>query len=83
MANRGVRQWLEKLQKKTNQYNRNLEAQMNNLIKIATVLALAAVASGNLPTVLFYVKKAQLQLIQDSKASKWPKVMTLPENRKD
>lgn len=56
---------------------------MNNLIKIATVLALAAVASGNLPTVLFYVKKAQLQLIRDSKASKWPKAMILPETQKD
>ena len=56
---------------------------MNNLIKIATVLAFAAVASGNLPTVLFYVKKAQLQLIQDSKASKWPKAMILPEAQKD
>ena len=36
---------------------------MNNLIKIATVLAFAAVASGNLPTIIFHVKKAQLQLI--------------------
>ena len=56
---------------------------MNNLIKIATVLAFAAVASGNLPTILFHVKKAQLQLIQDSKASKWPKAMILPEAQKD
>ena len=52
---------------------------MNNLIKIATLLALAAVASGNLPTFLFHVKKAQLQLIQDSKASKWSKAMVLPK----
>lgn len=51
---------------------------MNNLIKIATILAFAAIASGNLPTILFHFKKAQLQLIQDSKASKWPKAMTLP-----
>ena len=56
---------------------------MNNMIKIATLLAFAAVASGNLPTVLFHVKKAQLQLIQDSKASTWPKAMSLPENGKD
>lgn len=51
---------------------------MNSLIKIATVLAIAAVASGNLPFVLKQVQKAQRQLIQDSKASKWPKAMTLP-----
>jgi hypothetical protein len=52
---------------------------MNSLIKIATIFAFAAVASGNLPTILFQIKKAQVQLIQDSKASKWPKAMTLPE----
>lgn len=50
---------------------------MNYLIKIAVVLAFAAVANGNLPKILFQVKKAQLQLIQDSKASKWPPAMTL------
>jgi hypothetical protein len=51
---------------------------MNYLVKIAVVLAFAAVASGNLPMILLQVKKAQLQLIQESKASKWPKAMTLP-----
>jgi len=51
---------------------------MNNLIKIAIFLALAAVASGNLPTILFHVKKAQLQLIQESRASKWPRAIMLP-----
>ncbi|MBS1958465.1 MAG: hypothetical protein JST80_03245 [Bdellovibrionales bacterium] len=51
---------------------------MSSLIKIASILAFMAVASGNLPTILFHVRKAQLQLIQDSKASKWPKAMTLP-----
>lgn len=51
---------------------------MNDLIKISVILAFAAVASGNLPKILFQVRKAQIQLIQDSKASKWPKAMTLP-----
>lgn len=50
---------------------------MNNLIKIATALAFAALVGGNLPKILFQVRKAQIQLIQDSKASKWPKAMTL------
>jgi hypothetical protein len=51
---------------------------MNNLIKIAVALAFMAVASGNLPWVLLQVRKAQIQLIMDSKASMWPKAMTLP-----
>lgn len=51
---------------------------MNNLIKIAVILAIGAVASGNLPLILKQVRKAQVQLIHDSKASYWPKAMTLP-----
>ena len=51
---------------------------MNSLIKIAVVLAFAAVSSGNLPKILNQVRKAQIQLVQDSKASKWPKAVTLP-----
>lgn len=51
---------------------------MNSLIKIAVVLAFAAVSSGNLPKILSQVRKAQFQLIMKSKASKWPKAMTLP-----
>lgn len=83
MANRGVHQWSEKLSRETNQTTKIQETRLNNLIKIATLLALAAMASGNLPTILFHVKIAQLQLIQDSKASKWPKAMILPEAQKD
>lgn len=50
---------------------------MNNLIKISVILAFAAVASGNLPKILYQVRKAQILLIKDSQASKWPKAMTL------
>jgi hypothetical protein len=50
---------------------------MNSLIKIAVVLAFAAVSTGNLPKILNQVRKAQFQLIMESKASKWPKAMTL------
>lgn len=46
---------------------------MNNLIKIAVVLAFAAVATGNLPWILYQVRKAQIHLIIESQASKWPK----------
>ncbi len=51
---------------------------MKSLILIATTLAMFAVASGRLPWILFQVRKAQIHLIIDSQASKWPKAMTLP-----
>ncbi|WP_185903037.1 hypothetical protein [Bacteriovorax stolpii] len=50
---------------------------MNNLIKIAVTLAFLAVVSGNLPRILFEVRKAQMKLMLDSQASKWPKAMFL------
>lgn len=51
---------------------------MNSLIKIAVVLAFVAVASGNLPAILNQVRKAQFQLIMESKVSNWPKGMRMP-----
>ncbi len=51
---------------------------MINLIKISVTLATIALASGNLPKILVQVRKAQIQLIKESQASKWPKPMTLP-----
>jgi hypothetical protein len=50
---------------------------MKLLIAIASSLALIAVSSGNLPKILFQVRKAQIKLIKESQASKWPKAMTL------
>jgi hypothetical protein len=51
---------------------------MKYLISIAATLAVLAVASGNLPWILFQVPKAQVHLIVESQASKWHRVMTLP-----
>ena len=51
---------------------------MSDLIKIAMILAFIAVGSGNLPKILNLVRKAQIQLVKESQASKWPKAMTLP-----
>lgn len=51
---------------------------MKSLIAIATTLAFLTVASGNLPWILLQVRKAQIHLLIDSQASKWPKAMTLP-----
>lgn len=54
---------------------------MKSLIKIAVVLAFAAVATGNLPWILYQVRKAQIKLIINSQASKWPKAMRLPSSK--
>ena len=51
---------------------------MKSLTAIAVTFAIFAVASGKLPWILFQVRKAQIHLILDSQASKWPKAMTLP-----
>lgn len=51
---------------------------ITKLIPIATVLAMAAAATGNLPHIIFQLKLAQLQLIKDSQASKWGKPPQLP-----
>lgn len=54
---------------------------ISKLIPIATVFAMAAAATGNLPRILLQVKLAQLQLIKDSQASKWGKPFLLPVAR--
>lgn len=56
----------------------HLEELMKSLVTIAATLAFLAVASGNLPWILFQVRKAQIHLIIESQASKLPKAMTLP-----
>ena len=54
---------------------------MNSLIKIAIALAVVAISTGNLPWILFQVRKAQIHLIIESQASKWPKAMTLQSRK--
>ncbi|MDZ4661853.1 MAG: hypothetical protein SGJ18_09585 [Pseudomonadota bacterium] len=51
---------------------------LSKIIQAAAVLAIIAASTGQLPRIINYVHKAQIQLIQDSKASKWPKAMLLP-----
>jgi len=48
---------------------------MKNLIKVAVTMAFITVATGNLPKILHKLRIAQLHLIQESQASKWPKAM--------
>ena len=50
---------------------------LSKLISLSVTLAFLAVGTGNLPWVLKQVRKVQFELIQESKASKWPKAMKL------
>lgn len=50
---------------------------LSKLSSLAGFLAFLAVGTGKLPWILKQVRKAQFELIQDSKASKWPKAMRL------
>jgi hypothetical protein len=54
------------------------------VITSIAIIACVAAASGQLPKIINAIHAAQIQLIQDSKASKWPKAMLLPikSNRK-
>lgn len=51
---------------------------MEKLISLAATLALLAASTSQLPRIIRKVQLAQLYLIKDSHASKWPKAVTLP-----
>lgn len=53
---------------------------LDKLIRAVAVLAIVAASTGQLPHIINLVHKAQVRLIQDSKASKWPKAFLLPQN---
>ncbi len=44
---------------------------IKSLIQTAVTLAILAVATGKLPLILKEVRKAQLVLLEESKASRW------------
>ena len=50
---------------------------IEKLAPFALAVALFASATGHLPQFINAVRRAQIQLIQDSKASKWPKAPML------
>lgn len=50
---------------------------LSKLISLSVTLAFLAAGTGNLPWILKQVRKAQFELIQESKASKWPKAMRI------
>jgi Na+-translocating ferredoxin:NAD+ oxidoreductase RnfG subunit len=51
---------------------------MKSLTAFAATLAVLALVSEKLPWIIFQVRKAQIHLIIESQASRWPKAMTLP-----
>lgn len=50
---------------------------MNGLIKIAVALAFLVVSTGSLPWVIYQIRKAEVNLIRESQASKWPKAFVI------
>jgi hypothetical protein len=50
---------------------------IEKLAPFAIALAVLASSTGQLPKVINAVRRAQVQLIQESKASKWPKAPML------
>lgn len=51
---------------------------LDRLIQAVAALAVLAALTGHLPQMIAYARKTQFQIIQDSKASKWPKAFLLP-----
>lgn len=51
---------------------------ISKLVDLAVTLAIFGAMSGNLPWMIKQVRKAQTQLIQESKASNWGKAWTPP-----
>ena len=50
---------------------------IKSLIQIAVTLAILAASTGKLPPILKEVRKAQLVLLEESKASRWGRVYQL------
>jgi hypothetical protein len=50
---------------------------LEKLISVTVVLVMLAASTGHLPKLITAVRKAQVQLIQDTKASTWGMPMLL------
>ncbi len=51
------------------------------LTKVVAVLVVLLASTGQLPGLVYAFRKAQIQLIQETKASKWGQVPLLPPSR--
>jgi hypothetical protein len=54
---------------------------IEKLAPFALAVAIMAASIGHLPQFVNVVRRADFQLIQESKASKWPKAPMLHDNR--
>jgi len=54
---------------------------LNKLFTLGAMLAILAASSGQLPKAIRAIHIAQLQLLKNSRASKWPKAALLPESK--
>lgn len=54
---------------------------LDKLIALGATMAVLAASTGQLPRAIRAIHIAQLQLIKDSQASKWPKAALLPETK--
>lgn len=55
---------------------------LNKLVAMAAALAVLALATGQLPRIIYAVHMAQLHLLKESQASTWPRAMLLPDEKK-
>jgi len=53
---------------------------LDRLTTAVVGIVLLAASAGQLPKLIYAVRKAQIQLIQETKASKWGQVPLLPES---
>ena len=54
---------------------------LDKLIALGAALAIMAASTGQLPKAIRAVHIAQLHLLKQSQASKWPRAFLLPENQ--
>ena len=54
---------------------------LDKVIAFGATLAIIAASTGQLPRAIRAIHIAQLQLLKQSQASKWPKAQLLPESK--
>ena len=55
---------------------------LEKLIALGAALAVLAGSTGQLPRAIMAIHVAQLRIIKDSQASKWPTAQLLPESKR-
>lgn len=54
---------------------------LDKVIAMGAAMAILAASTGQLPKAIRAVQIAQLKLLKESQASKWPKAALLPESK--